>query len=261
MIYNFNRLLRRHNLIGNLFVWKDVRNKKNGAARFLLNKKHLQPGQTIVEASTGSMADALAGEAKLRGLNVIIFANFFNKNTPLGKNLSYAKVLTPVNPYSDVADILFYAEQAKAFARKHGYCYLGQFEDPNHCIYYQNILNRELTNFETKIDIYIDRVGTGATLKGFGSALKEKFPALEVYTENKDHLADKSIFLRDFNYKILPFTHEQINKRNFLRNEIIPELLDMFGTGNFEKSLNNIANALIMKEIFPDKTIFTTIGD
>jgi hypothetical protein len=169
-------------------------------------------------------------------------------------------ITPPLTGTSDAPQIIRYAELAKAYAEENGYHYLGQFDNPLHWQIYRDKLTAGLSAIADTIDIYVDNVGTGATFRGFGEALRERYAGTTLYTE-AGPLIEHSAFLTGFGYETLTGEDGGSEERNALRQSLGTDLAEIFGEGHYERSIGNIVNAVILLKANPGKAVFTTIGD
>jgi cysteine synthase len=258
MIYDFTSITAKLGFAGKLYVWRDFQNKKFNIVRELLNVENLSVGQTVVEASTGSMAKALAAFAAEKGLRAVIFGNAqLAQDLPLG-----AELISPEITAQSVPRLVQYAALAKEYAEEHEYYYLGQFERQRHWQLYKERLGLELNAISGAIDFYIDNVGTGATFRGFGEALRDKYGGIELYASAGD-LIVHSKFLTGFEFNVIERNTDKVflDERTEIRKALDAELSAIVGKGRYEKSVGNLLNAVLLLRNNPNKTVFTTIGD
>jgi cysteine synthase len=259
VIYNFNSLLQKYGISGKLYVWKDFQNKKFNVVRELLGDADLS-GKTIVEASTGSMAKALTAFSAEKGFNVVIFGDGrLSGKLPLG-----ATLITPPLADADTPDIIQYAALAKAYAEENGYIYLGQFDDGRHWQIYKDRLTLELNGISDTVDFYTDTVGTGATFRGFGEALRWKYPDIDLWIPC-GVLVQYSKFLNDggFTYGTTPQANDRafFQERDEIRKTLGRDVSELLGRSYHGERYDNILNAVLLLRDNPNKTAFTTIGD
>ena len=143
--------------------------KRNGA---------LEPGQRIVEASTGNTGVALALYGRLLGHPV--------------------DVCVPVSVYPEIEQLLqVYGarirrvprqagiktarEVARVIAEEEGAYYLGQFDSPENVAAHYETTGAEILADVAHVDVLVAGIGTGGTISGVGRRLKEANPACHVF--------------------------------------------------------------------------------
>lgn len=142
-----------------------------------LREGKIQPGSTIVEASTGNTGIALA---------------------MIGRQLGYTiKVVVPENVFPEIGDMLRVygaeiiwvpAEQgikramqlARELARERGWFILDQFANEENSRAHYDGTGAEILADLPKVDIFVAGLGTGGTIMGTGRRLKEANPATKV---------------------------------------------------------------------------------
>ena len=137
----------------------------------------LHPGDTIVEASSGNTAIALALVAKQKGYGV--------------------RVVIPEEVAPSVADILeLYGaevvwcepekgmkgaiELAGSIARTDGCYYLNQFSDQTNMATHYNTTGIEIREALPRIDVFVAGIGTGGTIMGVAHRLRESSPGVRI---------------------------------------------------------------------------------
>lgn len=141
----------------------------------------IAPGQTLVEASTGNTAIALAMVAKQRGypLKVVI---------PEGVVPSIEEVLelygVDIRWCRPRAGMLGAIEEAQSLADREGFFALRQFDNPaNLRVHYEETgveLREALLAMGEQPDVLVAGLGTGGTLMGAGRRLRETWPGLQL---------------------------------------------------------------------------------
>ena len=137
----------------------------------------LQPGDTIIEASSGNTAIASCMVGKQRGYNV--------------------KVVIPPEVVPSVGDILRLLgaevvwcepglgmkgaiDHAQALAKANGWQYLGQFDDRINMETHYAATGREIAEALEQVDVFVAGIGTAGTIMGVGKRLKEANPKVKV---------------------------------------------------------------------------------
>ena len=137
----------------------------------------LKPGDTIIEASSGNTAIALAMVAKQRGYK--------------------ARVVIPKHVAPSIGDILriFGAkvtwcdsvggmkgaiDLAEQIAGQEGFYFLGQFTDDVNCQAHYQGTGAEIAVALPEVDAFVAGIGTGGTVMGVGQRLRETNPNVQV---------------------------------------------------------------------------------
>ena len=137
----------------------------------------IKQGDTIVEASTGNTAIALAFVAKQKGYKV--------------------RVVLPKGVVPSMADVLhLYGAEfewcepsggmrgaiaaAKALAEEDGVHELGQFTRSENAITHYRTTGAEIAAAIDSVDVFVAGIGTGGTIMGVGKRLREEFPDVKV---------------------------------------------------------------------------------
>ena len=137
----------------------------------------LTPGDTIVEASTGNTAIALAFVAKQKGYKVRVVL-------PKGVVPSMADVLHLygaefewVEPSGGMRGAI---EAAKALASEDGVHELGQFTQQVNVDAHYTTTGAEIVASLGQMDAFVAGIGTGGTIMGVGRRLREAHPDVRV---------------------------------------------------------------------------------
>lgn len=139
----------------------------------------LKPGMTIVEPTSGNTGIGLAFVGVRKGYRVIIVMpeNMSEERKKIIQALGAELVLTP--PELSIGGSV---EKAEELVKELGNCFLPQqFENPdNPSIHYHTTAPELYEQLGGKVDIFVSGLGSGGTLQGIGSYLKEKNPDLKV---------------------------------------------------------------------------------
>jgi len=146
----------------------------------------LQPGGTIVEATSGNTGIALAMVGAVRGYRVILTmpASMSKERRALLKAYGAEIVLT--DPHQGIA---FSVAEAKRIAEETpGAVWVKQFDNPANPAIHVATTGPEIWNdTEGTIDVFVAGSGTGGTLTGVGHYLKERKPEVKIIAvEPKD---------------------------------------------------------------------------
>lgn len=142
-------------------------------------KGSLQPGATIIEPTSGNTGIGLALVAAAKGYRTVLTLpdTMSVERRTLLAAYGAELVLTPGNLGMSGA-IAKAEELAKTIP---GGVILGQFDNPANPAAHVKTTGPEIwEDTEGKVDVFVAGVGTGGTLTGIGSYLKEKNPAIQV---------------------------------------------------------------------------------
>ncbi|MGB5624023.1 MAG: cysteine synthase A [Gammaproteobacteria bacterium] len=139
----------------------------------------IQPGQTVIEATSGNTGIALAMVCAARGYPfVAVMAESFSvERRRLMKALGAKLLLTPAAERATGMVRL-----AEELAAKHGWFLARQFENEANPTYHRNTTGPEiLRDFAgRRLDYWVSGWGTGGTLTGAGQMLKLARPEIKV---------------------------------------------------------------------------------
>jgi cysteine synthase A len=141
----------------------------------------LQPGQMVVEATSGNTGIALAMVCAARGYPFVAFMTetFSVERRKLMRALGAKVILTPAPERGSGM-----VKRAAAFAGKHGAFLARQFENPANPAYHRSTTGPEiLRDFAgQRLDWFVTGYGTGGTLTGAGEILLLARPDLRICT-------------------------------------------------------------------------------
>lgn len=139
----------------------------------------LQPGQTVVEATSGNTGVALAAICAARGYPfvAVMTETFSIERRKLIRAYGGKVVLTPA-----AARGVGMVEKARELAQKHGWFLADQFENPANPAYHRQTTAAEvLLDFAgRRLDYFVSGWGTGGTLTGVGEVLKVARPQVQI---------------------------------------------------------------------------------
>ena len=142
-------------------------------------KGALQPGQTVVEATSGNTGIALAMVCAAKGHPfVATMADSFSvERRKIMRGLGAKVILTPAAERGTGM-----VKKAEELAEKHGWFLARQFENPANPEYHANTTGPEiLRDFAGKrLDYWVTGYGTGGTMSGAGKVLKAARPDLTI---------------------------------------------------------------------------------
>jgi len=142
-------------------------------------KGTLQPGQTVIEATSGNTGIALAMVCAAKGYPfVATMADSFSiERRKIMRGLGAKVILTPAAERGTGM-----VKKAEELAVRHGWFLASQFENPANPEYHANTTAPEiLRDFAGKrLDYWVTGYGTGGTMSGAGRILKAARPELTV---------------------------------------------------------------------------------
>jgi cysteine synthase A len=140
----------------------------------------LRPGMTVIEATSGNTGIGLTMVGRLKGYSVICVMpdNVSDERRKIIEALGGKIVFTPAaeslsGALSKMKEIIAVEQDAFFVAN--------QFINPaNPAIHYQTTAREIWDDLRGEIDIFVAGVGSGGTLQGIGSFLKEKNPGIKI---------------------------------------------------------------------------------
>lgn len=139
----------------------------------------LEPGQTVVEATSGNTGIALAMvcAAKGYGFVAVMSDSFSVERRKLMRALGAKVILTPAAERGTGM-----VRRAEELAREHGWFLARQFENPANPQYHRNTTGPEiLRDFAgRRFDYWVTGYGTGGTLTGAGELIKLARPEVTI---------------------------------------------------------------------------------
>ena len=140
-------------------------------------KGEIKQGDTIVEASSGNTAIALALVAKQKGYRVEVVIP--GEVAPsIGDLLElYGATITWCEPVAGMKGAI---DIAKDIASKPNCHYLGQFDNEINLMTHYSKTAQEIIDTGINIDVLVAGIGTGGTITGLSRRLREVNPGIEV---------------------------------------------------------------------------------
>src|SRR6056297_4357071 len=139
----------------------------------------LQPGQTVVEATSGNTGIALAMVCAARGhpFVAVMVETFSIERRKLMRALGAKVILTPAAERGTGM-----VRKAEELAEKHGWFLARQFENQANPAYHRNTTGPEiLSDFAgRRLDYWVSGWGTGGTLTGAGEVIKLARPEVKI---------------------------------------------------------------------------------
>lgn len=145
-------------------------------------RSELRPGMTILEGTTGNTGIATAMTGAALGYPVIIVMPEGMSDERKKTIIAYGAelILTPGGE-SDVDLVLEKVEELKA-ARPGGYWEVRQFSNEDNIKAHRRTTAPEIyEQMDGNVDAFVDAQGTGGTLTGVASYLREQIPNLKVF--------------------------------------------------------------------------------
>lgn len=139
----------------------------------------LKPGDTIIEPTSGNTGIGLAMVAAAKGLRAILVMpeTMSLERRNLLRAFGAELVLTP-GPEGMGGAI----RKAEELAKEHGYFMPQQFKNQANVEIHRNTTGPEIVEqMGEQLDAFVAGIGTGGTITGAGSVLKEKYPNIKIY--------------------------------------------------------------------------------
>jgi cysteine synthase len=139
----------------------------------------LQPGQTVVEATSGNTGIALAMVCAAKGYPfVAVMAESFSVARRRIMRLLGARVI--LTPAAERGTGM--VRKAEELAREHGWFLARQFENPANPAYHRSTTGAEiLSDFAgRRLDYFVTGWGTGGTLTGAGQMIRLARPGVQI---------------------------------------------------------------------------------
>jgi cysteine synthase len=139
----------------------------------------LQPGQTVVEATSGNTGIALAMVCAAKGYPfvAVMVETFSMERRKIMRALGAKVILTPAAERGSGM-----VRKAAELAAKNGWFLARQFENPANPEYHRNTTGPEiLSDFAgRRLDFWVTGWGTGGTLSGAGDMIKKARPGVRI---------------------------------------------------------------------------------
>lgn len=138
----------------------------------------LKPGMTIVEPTSGNTGIGLALVGVRKGYRVIIVMpeNMSEERKKIIHSFGAELVLTPAELSIDGS-----VKKAEEIAAEEGAFVPQQFKNKNNPdVHYRTTAVELYEQLSGKIDVFVAGLGSGGTLQGIGSFLKEKDPGIKI---------------------------------------------------------------------------------
>ncbi len=160
----------------------------------------LRPGDTIVEASTGNTAIALAMVARQKGYRLVVVV-------PEGVVPSIGDILdlygVEVEVVKPEVGLRGAMRRALALAEQDGWYATRQFDNPLNVSTHFDQTGGELVSQLDQVDAFVAGIGTGGTLMGVGKRLRRMNPAVKLIGV-EPHLGDYLQGIRSMDEQFRP---------------------------------------------------------
>ncbi len=152
------------------------------------NSGQLQPGQTVVEATSGNTGIALAMVCAAKGYPFVatMVETFSIERRKIMKALGARVILTPAAERGTGM-----VRRAEELASEHGWFLARQFENPANPAYHRNTTGPEiLRDFAGRnLDYFVTGWGTGGTMTGASQMIKLARPEVRVIATEPENAA------------------------------------------------------------------------
>lgn len=169
MIKNLNEFIENDKIKGNIFAYKNPNGKNTALANFIV-ETCLHQGRLINNklaiASSGRFAVEVAKACKARNINFLPILGIYEDTVSF-------KLINDMGYSIDRTS----SEQKEETIQRlcaDGWYYFDQFSDPILTEYYKTEAAQALAELGKAPDIFIDFIGSGATMRGFYETLKDK---------------------------------------------------------------------------------------
>jgi cysteine synthase A len=139
----------------------------------------IQPGQTVIEATSGNTGISLAMVCASKGYPFVatMVETFSIERRKIMKALGAKVLLTPAAERGTGM-----VNRAEELAKKHGWFLARQFENPANPAYHRNTTGPEIIrDFAGRdLDYFVSGWGTGGTITGAGEILKKARPDIKI---------------------------------------------------------------------------------
>jgi len=138
----------------------------------------LKPGMTLIEPTSGNTGISLAMISAIKGYKFIAVMpdNMNKERTQLIESLGGKVIITPAEN-----GWLFALSHAKRLSEEKNYVMLNQFSNKANIKAHQETTGKDILNqLKEPIDAFVAGIGTGGTLMGVGTVLKQRYPKVKI---------------------------------------------------------------------------------
>ncbi len=247
-------------------------------AKFMIeqaeSKGLLNPGSTVVEATSGNTGIALSMVAAVKGYKMLVVMpeQMTGERVKIMSNLGASICLTP----KEIGFQGAVARAKKIADSGQQYFLTNQFCNPDNALAHYHTTGREIIQqMARRIDAFVAGIGTGGTLMGVGKAIREKNPTARLIAVEPDEAAVLSGRARLGDHKIAGigdgFIPEIVDTH--LIDEVIAiksdDAVEMAKSLSHQHGLmvgvssgaNILASLQVLKDIGLEKNVVTVLPD
>ena len=209
-------------------------------------KGTLEPGQTVIEATSGNTGIALAMVCAAKGYQfVATMADSFSiERRKIMRGLGAKVILTPAAERGSGM-----VKKAEELAAEHGWFLARQFENPANPEYHRHTTGPEiLSDFAgRRLDYWVTGYGTGGTMTGAGQTLKAARPDLTIVATEPEAAT------------LLAGNEWQPHKIQGWTPDFVPDVLDREVFDEL-RSISDDRSIAVSRELAAKEGIFTGIS-
>jgi len=137
----------------------------------------IKPGDTIIEPTSGNTGIGLAMIAAAKGYNAVFVMpeTMSLERRNLLRAYGAELVLTP-----GPAGMKGAIAKAEELVKEHGYFLPQQFKNPANPDIHRKTTGKEIAEQMDSLDAFVSGIGTGGTISGAGTVLRETFPGIKI---------------------------------------------------------------------------------
>jgi len=137
----------------------------------------IKPGDTIIEPTSGNTGIGLAMIAAAKGYNAVFVMpeTMSLERRNLLRAYGAELVLTP-----GPAGMKGAIAKAEELVKEHGYFLPQQFKNPANPEIHRKTTGKEIAEQMDSLDAFVSGIGTGGTISGAGTVLRETFPGIKI---------------------------------------------------------------------------------
>ena len=144
----------------------------------------LKPGDTLVEPTSGNTGIGLAMVAAVKGYPAVFVmsADMSEERKAILKAFGAELVLTPAEKGTVGA-----IEEARRLEKEKGYFFVGQHYNPANPQSHRQTASEIIEDFDSDLGAVICTTGTGGTISGLSSVLRESIPGITIVATEPDN--------------------------------------------------------------------------